>query len=348
MSEPEILFENRGAVGIITLNRPQALNALNLTMIRLMRAKLESWASDPSVATVVVRGAGPKAFCAGADIRAIRQSGLDGTSYALEFLGEEYQLNAYIKAYPKPYLALIHGICMGGGLGISVHGRYRVTGSSAIYAMPETGIGFFPDVGGSYFLSRLPGQVGLYLGLTGARVKAADSLYLKLATHWVPSEYWEAFIDGLASGDDPADVLTEMARDLLPNAPISDQRVSIDRIFGGSSVEDILHMLDSCDDSEDAEWAEETAALIRGRSPTSLKIAHTQLRSGRTLNFESCMRMEFRIASHILKGHDFYEGVRAVIVDKDNQPKWSPSSLEAVSDEAIHAYFAPLERDLAL
>lgn len=348
MSESEVLFENRGAVGLITLNRPQALNALTLTMVRAIRAQLEVWEHDSQVATVVIRGAGPRAFCAGADIRAIRQSGLDGTPYALEFLGEEYRLNAYIKAYPKPYVALIHGICMGGGLGVSVHGRFRVTGSSAIYAMPETGIGFFPDIGGSFFLPRLPGQAGMYLGLTGARVKAADALYLKLATHWVPSEYWDAFIDGLASGDDPPDVLSEMARDLLPNAPISDRRVSIDRIFAASSVEDMLHMLDQCDDPEDGEWAEETAALIRGRSPTSLKIAQAQLRSGRTLSFESCMRMEFRIATHILKGHDFYEGVRAVIVDKDNAPKWSPDHLEAVGDAAIQAYFAPLAKELEL
>lgn len=346
MSEPEILFENRGAVGLITLNRPKALNALNLSMIRALRSKLEAWAQDASVATVAIRGEGPKAFCAGADIRAVRESGLAGTPYARDFFQEEYELNAYIKTYPKPYLSLIHGICMGGGLGISVHGRYRVTGSSAIYAMPETAIGFFPDVGASYFLSRLPGQLGMYLGLTGARVKAADSLYLKLATHWVPSEYWELFIEALAAGDDPADVLTEMARDLLPSAPISDRRVSIDRIFAGSSVEDILHMLDNCDDEEDADWAAETAALMRSRSPTSLKLTYNQIRFGKTQSFADCMRMEFRMVNRILAGREFYEGVRAVIVDKDNAPKWDPASLEGVSLEDIQRYFAPIEGEL--
>ncbi|MDR3528815.1 MAG: enoyl-CoA hydratase/isomerase family protein [Rhizomicrobium sp.] len=345
-SEPEILFENRGAVGLITLNRPKALNALTLGMVNAMQAKLEEWATDPQVATVVLRGAGEKAFCAGADIRAVRESGLTGTSYALDFFRTEYKLNAYIKRYPKPYLSLIHGICMGGGLGISVHGKFRVAGSSAVFAMPETGIGFFPDVGASYFLSRLGGQVGLYLGLTGARVKAADGLYLKLATHWVPSEYWDAFVDALASGDEPADVLTEMARDLLPSAPISDRREEIDAIFKSSSVGDILAMLDQ--DEIDDEWSSETAALMRRRSPTSLNLTYNEIRSGKTLSFEDCMRMEFRMATRILQGKDFYEGVRSVIVDKDNAPKWSPANLSDVSDDEIHAYFAPLEQELEL
>lgn len=344
MSEPEILFENRGAVGLITLNRPKALNALTLNMVAAMRAKLEEWAADSSVAMVVVRGAGERAFCAGGDIRAVRESGLAGTSYALDFWRAEYALNTFIKRYPKPYIALIHGICMGGGLGISVHGRYRVTSSSAVYAMPETGIGFFPDVGGSYFLSRMPGQTGLYMGLTGARVKAADSLYLKIATHWVPSEYWDALLEGFAAGDDPADVLSEMARDLLPSAPISDRRVDIDRIFASSSVEDILAMLDQDDDVDD--WASETAALMRSRSPTSLRLAYNQIRSGKNLSFEDCMRMEFRMASRILQGKDFYEGVRAVIVDKDNAPKWDPPALAGVSDADIQGYFAPVAHEL--
>jgi enoyl-CoA hydratase/carnithine racemase len=347
VNEPEILFETRGAIGIVTLNRPKALNALTLDMILALRAKLEEWAGDSAIATVVIRGAGDRAFCAGADIRAVRESGLAGTSYAEDFFRHEYALNTYIKRYPKPYLALIHGICMGGGLGLSVHGRYRVTGSSSVFAMPETGIGFFPDVGGSYFLSRLAGQCGLYLGLTGARVKAADSLYLKLATHWVPSEYWDTLLEGLASGDDPADVLSEMARDLLPSAPISDRRVEIDRVFKSSSVEDILAMLDQDEEDED-EWSSSTAALMRGRSPTSLKLTYNQIRSGKTLRFEDCMRMEFRMVQRILAGKDFYEGVRAVIVDKDNAPKWSPASLAEVSDDAINAYFAPIERELAL
>lgn len=346
MSEPEILFENRGAVGLITLNRPKALNALTLGMVTAMRAKLEEWAEDSAVGVVLVRGAGSKAFCAGADIRAVRESGLAGTPYALDFFRAEYQLNAYIKRYPKPYVALIHGICMGGGLGLSVHGQYRVAGSSAVFAMPETGIGFFPDVGASYFLSRLGGQVGLYLGLTGARVKAADAFYLKLATHWVPSEYWEAFVDALASGDEPTDILTEMARDLLPSAPISDRREEIDAIFKSSSVGDILAMLDQ--DEIDDEWSSETAALIRRRSPTSLNLTYNEIRSGKTLGFDDCMRMEYRMVNRILQGKDFYEGVRAVIVDKDNAPKWTPANLAEIRDDAIQAYFAPLEHELEL
>jgi enoyl-CoA hydratase len=343
VSEPEILFENRGAVGLIVLNRPQVLNALTLNMIVAMKAKLQEWAADNTVSCVVIRGAGERAFCAGADIRALRESGLAGTSIALDFWREEYLLNALIKHYPKPTVALIRGICMGGGMGLSVHGRYRVAGSTALFAMPETGIGFFPDVGGSYFLSRCPGEIGMYLGLTGARLKTWDAIYARLATHWVPSDEWPILLDALERGDEPCDVVLEMDR-LIPDAPLSELRVKIDRIFAASSVEDILNVLDR----DRKEWSHATAALIRGRSPTSLKLAYSQIRAGRTLDFDDCMRMEFRMASRILKGRDFTEGVRAVIVDKDNAPHWQPATLAEVADDDIQAYFAPLASELPL
>ena len=342
-AEPEVLFEVRGAIGLITLNRPKALNSLTLNMIRALHAQLKAWQSDPAVATVVIRGTGERAFCAGADIRALRQSGLDGTSYALDFWREEYILNSVIKHYPKPYIALIHGICMGGGMGLSVHGPYRVVGSTVTFAMPETGIGFFPDVGGSYFLSRLPGQIGLYLGLTGSRLDNRDAVYAHLATHWIPSDEWPVLLDALAEGDDPANVMMEMAR-VPRNAPLSELRTKIDRIFASSSVEEILVLLDR----DRKEWSHETAALMRLRSPTSLKLAYSQIRAGRSLDFDDCMKMEFRIAARILKGHDFYEGVRAVIVDKDNKPDWQPAALAGVSDADIEAYFAPLDDELPL
>ena len=340
---PEILFENRGAVGLITLNRPKALNALTLAMVTAMRAQLAQWADDPAVECVVIRGAGERAFCAGADIRAIRQSGLDGTSYAVDFFREEYRLNAAIKHYPKPYIALIHGICMGGGMGLSVHGAYRIAGSTAVFAMPETGIGFFPDVGGSYFLGHAPGQIGLYLGLSGERLNARDALYARLVTHWVPSDAWPVLMDALEQGDDPRDVAMELG--LRPqNSPLSDRRTKIDRIVGATSVEDMLTLLDR----DDKEWSHDLAALMRARSPTSLKLAYSQIRTGSMLDFDDCMRMEFRIASRILKGQDFYEGVRAVIVDKDNAPRWQPATLAEVCDSEIQAYFAPLDDELPL
>jgi enoyl-CoA hydratase len=341
----EILFETRGPVGLITLNRPKALNALTLNMVRLMQVKLDEWAADDAITSVVIRGAGERAFCAGGDIRAVRESGLAGTSYGLDFWREEYVLNAAIKHYPKPYIALIHGVCMGGGVGVSVHGNYRIADTSALFAMPETGIGFFPDVGGSFILSRAPGELGMYCGLTGARLKLGDALYAGLATHLLPSEQWPNFLDALCRGDDPGNVIAEKGRLPLPNAPLSDRRACIDRIFAGSSVEAILAALDR----DDSDWARETAATMRSRSPTSLKLVYSEVRAGRTLEFDDCMRMEFRMASRILDGRDFYEGVRAVIVDKDNAPRWQPASLAEVAGEDIAAYFAPLgEKELPL
>lgn len=341
----EILFDQRGPVGVITLNRPKALNALTHGMVVAMKAKLDEWAADPAIGCVVVLGEGERAFCAGGDIRAIAESGKAGTSYALDFWRDEYILNAAIKHYRKPYVALIHGVCMGGGIGVSVHGAYRVADASALFAMPETGIGFFPDVGGSYILSRTPGQLGMFMGLTGARLKLADALYARLATHWVPSDQWDELVDALRDGDTPADVLAEMGKLPLPSAPLSDRRACIDQLFVGSSVQDILFMLDF----DGSQWAGETAATIRARSPTSLKLTYSEVRAGATLEFDQCMKMEFRMASRILKGHDFYEGVRAVLLDKDNAPKWQPEALDEVKDQDIAAYFEPLgDKELPL
>ena len=343
-ADPEVIFEVRGSLGLITLNRPKALNALTRGMVIALRGRLSEWANDPAISAVAIRGAGERAFCAGGDIRALHDSGRAATSYALDFWRDEYILNAAIKHYRKPYVALIHGVCMGGGIGVSVHGGFRIANESAMFAMPETGIGFFPDVGGSYFLPRCPGEIGMYLGLTGARLKGPDAVYAGLATHFVPAEEWPMLIDALAEGDTPADVLAEMAQWPLPNAPLSELRGKIDRIFAASSVGDILENLDA----DDCDWANDTAALIRSRSPTSLKIVYNEIRSGATLEIDDCLKMEYRIASRILSGHDFYEGVRAVLIDKDNAPRWQPPSLGEVTDDSVAAYFAPLEKELPL
>lgn len=343
MSEPEILFETRGCVGLITLNRPKALNALTHGMVVAMQAKMEEWATDRAIACVVIRGAGERAFCAGGDIRAVRESGLAGTPYAREFWHDEYVLNSYIKHYPKPYIALIHGVCMGGGVGVSVHGQFRVADTTALFAFPETAIGFFPDVGGSHVLSRCPGELGMYLGLTGYRFNLGDAIYSGFATHWIASEEWPALIEALAEGEDVAEVVSEMGRE-PPSAPLSDRREEIDDIFAASSVEDILAALAG----QDSVWARETTATITSRSPTSLKLVYSEIRAGRTLSFDDSMRMEYRMACRILQGHDFYEGVRAVIVDKDNAPRWQPATLAEVDDAAITAYFAPLQEELKL
>ena len=345
MSEPEILFETDGAAGLVTFNRPQALNALTLGMVAAMRVKLKQWAADPAIACVVVRGAGERAYCAGGDIRAVRESGLAGTFYGIDFWREEYILNSEIKHYPKPFIALIHGVCMGGGIGVSVHGSHRCTDPSALFAMPETGIGFFPDVGGSFILSRAPGESGSYMALTGARLGLADALYTGLATHALPKEQWPALIESLAKGADPAAAIAKAAQPAPADAPLAARRAEIDRLFAGATVEDIAAALDQ----EASAFARDTAAVLRRRSPTSLKLALREIRAARTLAFDDCMKMEFRMASRILAGRDFYEGVRAVIVDKDNDPHWQPATLAEVSGAAVEAYFAPLPgRELPL
>ena len=344
MNDSEVLFERKGAVGQIVLNRPKALNALTHPMCVAMKAQLAQWAADEAVKAVVVTGAGERAFCAGGDIPALYESGKAGTPYGLSFYRDEYILNAAIRHFPKPYIALVHGIVMGGGVGVSVHGSHRVADESTVFAMPETGIGLFPDVGGSHFLPRCPGEIGMYLALTGARLKMADTLYAGVATHFVPRASWDALVAGLADGEAPDAVLGRLAKP-APDAPLAENRQSIDRLFAGNSVEAILAALDA----DGSTWARETAQTIRTKSPTSLKITFRQLREGGRKEFDDCMRMEYRMVNRIIAGHDFYEGVRATIIDKDGSPKWSPAALEDVTAPAVDAYFAPLgQEELAL
>lgn len=344
MTDDEVLFEQRGAAGLITLNRPKALNALTRDMCLRMKAQLARWASEPAVSAVVIRGAGERGFCAGGDIRALYDSGKAGTPYALDFYRDEYRLDAAIKHFPKPYLALVHGIVMGGGVGVSVHGSHRIAGESAVFAMPETGIGLFPDVGGSHFLPRCPGQTGMYLALTGARLKTADCLYAGIATHFVPQAQWEALIEKLAAGASPDQALAGLA-DSVPDTFLETHRSSIDRIFALESVEAVLAALDA----DGTDWAGETAKTMRGKSPTSLKVTFRQIREGAKLAFDDCMRMEYRMVNRIVAGHDFYEGVRAAIIDKGGAPKWQPADLAGVGDADVDAYFAPLgDKELTL
>ena len=341
---PEVLFEQRGALGLITLNRPKALNALTQDMCVAMKKQLDGWARDDAVKVVAVRGAGERAFCAGGDIRALYESGNAGTSYALDFYRDEYILDSTIKHYPKPYVALIHGIDMGGGVGVSVNGSHRIAAESMVFAMPETGIGLFPDVGGSYFLPRCPGEIGMYLALTGARLKTPEALYAGIATHFVPMARWDGLIDKMANGEAPELALGHFA-ETVPETFFARHREAIDRIFSGESVEQILANLDA----EHEDWAEDAAKVIRGKSPTSLKVAYRQIREGAKLDFDDCMRMEFRMVNRVVAGHDFYEGVRAAIIDKDGAPKWQPSVLADVGDSNVAAYFAPLgEKELKL
>ena len=348
--EPEILFERRGAAGLVTLNRPQALNAVTLGMVRALARQLDAWAGDGGVTRVVVDAAGARAFSAGGDIRALYDLGQSGRhDEALAFWREEYALNTTIKHYRKPYVSLIDGIVMGGGVGLSVHGSHRVAGDRYVFAMPEVGIGFFPDVGATWFLPRLPGRLGTYCALTGERLNAADGIAGTIATHRVASERFAELRDALC-GNISADAILAGFAEPPASASLAPHRAAIDRCFVYDRVEDILEALDreASGAGGDTAFAAATAKSMSTKSPTSLKLALAQMRAGHSLPFDACMQTEFRIVSRLIHGHDFYEGVRAVIIDKDNAPRWQPNRLADVTPEAIERHFAPLADELVL
>lgn len=337
----EIHFEQVGVAGLITLDRPKALNALTADMAAAMLDRLAAWRNDPGVSRVVVRAVGERAFCAGGDIRNLYEWGRAGDDRARDFYRVEYTLNAAIKRFPKPYVALIDGIVMGGGVGISVHGSHRVGTDAVTFAMPETGIGLFPDVGATYVLPRMRGETGLFLGLTGARLKTADALHVGVLTHVVPRDRHGDLADALAEPGDTDAILSEFT-DTAPPPDLPAHEPAIDRCFAAERVEEIIARLEA----DDSEWAKTHVETLATKSPTSLKITFRQLRLGRTLAFEDAMRTEFRIVSRVLRGQEFFEGVRAVIIDKDNAPRWHPDRLDAVTDDQIDAYFAPLPDEL--
>jgi len=326
----DIEFVVRDGIARVVLNRPDALNALTLEMAQALDAKLREWEGDASVQCVLARGQGSRAFCAGGDIRKLYDE--RAGDYPRRFYRTEYRLNARLHRFPKPYIAFMDGIAMGGGVGISVNGSHRVATENTTFAMPETGIGLFPDVGGSYFLSRCPGALGLYLGLTGARLGAADAIYCGIAQYFVPAADWNALSD-VAS--------VERASRPPGDASLTKHRALIDRCFAQGSVEEIVAALAA----ETDPFAAETLKILQTKSPTSLKIAHRQIGAGRTLDFDDCMRMEWRMVNRVIAGHDFYEGTRAAIIDKDRKPRWQPERLEDVTAAEVARYFAPLPGD---
>ncbi len=344
--EPEVLCEKRGSAGLIVLNRPRALNALSLVMVRRIASALDAWEKDAAVTRIVISGSGEKAFCAGGDIRSLHDLGKAGRhEEALTFWREEYVLNHRIKTYPKPYVALVDGIVMGGGVGVSIHGAFRVAGDRWSFAMPEVGIGFFPDVGGTYVLPRLPGATGMWLALTGARLGRADSVALGLATHAVPTEHIGPLREALIAGENVETAIGGVVA-ASETAPHAASRAVIDRCFSAPSVTEIMGRLDA--ESHHSEFAARTAATMRTKSPTSLRLTHAQILRGRTLNFTEAMRLEYRMVNRIITGHDFFEGIRAVVIDKDQKPMWDPASPEEVSDADVAAYFEPLSEELPL
>lgn len=346
--EPEIIFDVRGAVGHVHLNLPKSFNALTQHMCVAMRQQLIDWATDDAVAACVVTAAGDRAFCAGGDIRAIYDTRLEQNGLAVRpFFQGEYRLDHAVYHFPKPYVALMDGIVMGGGAGISVHGSHRVVSEKTMYAMPECGIGLFPDVGATLFLNAAPGAVGMYMGLTGARLKAADLLYTGIATHHVPTDRMSDLADALFAADLGSDagaviddVLAGVATDPGP-APIAEHREVIDHAFSADTVEGILERLQAAD----GYFAIEAADTLDEKCPTSLKTTHEQLSQGKGLDFDEAIRREYRMVCEIIEHEDFYEGIRAAVVDKDRAPKWKPGSLADVSAEAVAAHFRHLGDD---
>ena len=343
MSDIHIRIEGRA--GRITLTRPKALNALSHEMALAIAQALKDWQDDPSVALVLIDGEGERAFCAGGDIAMLRESGMSDGRKARAFFEEEYRMNAAIKAFPKPYLALIDGVTMGGGVGLSVHGAFRVATERTLFAMPETGIGLFPDVGGGWFLPRLRGELGTWLALTGARLKGADVAAAGVATHFLPSELIPNLKVQISEADFSAgagEMLGEILGRLTHSVPAGSfeaHMASIDACFGFDRAEDIVSALTA----DGSEWALKQAETIASKSPETVKVALRQVREGGACEtFEDNMRMEFRIGWRKVQSADFIEGVRAVIIDKDHAPKWSPATLEEVSDQDVARYFEPL------
>jgi len=323
----DIHFETVAGTAWASLDRPKALNALSLAMIDALSDWLAQALADNKIAALGIRSANAGAFSAGGDIRALYASRQNSNYAGLhEFYWREYRLNRAIHHCHKPYIALIDGLVMGGGAGVSINGSHRIAGPNARFAMPETGIGFFPDVGASWFLSRCPGQVGVYLGLTGAVLGPADMLHAGIATHALPAgvqltRYSE--VAGLPTDAGPS--------------PLATLQDAIDRCFAGNSVETILAALDA----ENSDWARNCAATLRQRAPLALKVALRLLRQAASLNFDEAMVMEYRLARHFVAGKDFFEGVRAAVIDKDRNPTWNPASLVEVSDDLVECYFAP-------
>lgn len=341
----EITTEIIGTAGVITLDKPETLNALTQDMVRVIAGAIERWRDDARVRHVVIHASGGRAFSAGGDIRNLYVRGRSHYDATLEFFAEEYRLNVAIREYSKPYIALIDGIVMGGGVGVSVNGRYRVGTENIRFAMPEVGIGFFPDVGGTWFLPRFPGQYGRYCALTGARLKQDEAMATGVLTHTIAADALASLFDALTETEDAVACLAELCSE-SPSAPSLPNQDAIDACFDEETVEGILRRLEATTD-EHRDFCAATAATLRSKSPTSLKIALRQMQVGATATFRECMKAEYRIVSHVLKGEDFYEGVRATIVDKDNAPQWRPSLLEDISADDIDLYFeAPETGDL--
>ena len=338
----DVLVKIDGSVGRITLNRPKAINSLTHPMVTRIGAALTAWQDDDAVACVIVDGAGERGLCAGGDVVAIYHSAKADGAEARQFWHDEYLVNAQIGRYPKPYVAIMDGITMGGGVGISAHGSVRIATDTTKMAMPEVGIGFIPDVGGTYLLARTPGLLGLHAALSGAPFTGADAIAMGFADHFVPHERLEAFL-ATATADGPVAAVAAHAQE-PPPSPLLAQRDWIDECYAGDTVPDILAALGD----RSGEQATKAAELISSRSPVALAVTLEAVRRAGTLtSLEDVLRQEFRTSCASLRSHDLVEGIRAQLIDKDRNPKWSPPSSEAVTTTDVEAYFAPADPDLS-
>lgn len=338
----DVLIEREGALGRIRLNRPKAIHALTADMCRVVLGTLGEWAGDPSIEAVSIDHADGRGFCAGGDIRLIAESSRGDGSAARDFFRVEYAMNHRLFTFAKPVVAFMDGITMGGGVGISQPAKHRVATENTKFAMPETSIGLFPDVGGGWYLSRLPGRMGQFLALTGHRLDGAECLALGLATHYLPATALDEAKQRIAA--DPREIETVLG-DLsapAPEAAILAHQGEIDRLFASDKLEEILEALDE----DDTDFAREQRKLLAQKSPQAMKVSLKLLLDGRAMpTFEDEMRQEFAVAAHVVQRPDIVEGVRAVIVDKDHAPRWDPATPEAVSDHLIDRIFAPLPAD---
>jgi enoyl-CoA hydratase len=352
MTKPEIIFEEMpgvdGNLGLITLNRPEALNALNQNMFTLLNKQLEVWDTADHIKAVVIRAVEGRAFCAGGDIRSAYQRAKENDPTLPTFFSDEYRMNQRIYHFSKPYIALMDGITMGGGVGISIHGSHRVATPRYVFAMPETGIGFYPDVGATYFLPRLRNKVGYYLGLTGAKINYYECLALGLIDHLVASEAFPDILKKLAEtslANNPDATVSEILNfHTVPNgqSELMNKISAIEVCFSKNTIEEIMKALEYFPDA----WCQQTETILSTKSPTSLRVTLRQLQEGSKLKFDECMKLEYRLTSRFIHGHDFFEGIRAVVIDKDYAPKWKPAKLNMVTQADVDSYFAPLEQEL--
>jgi enoyl-CoA hydratase len=329
-----------GKLGLITLNRPQALNALNHLMFKALNQQLQHWEDDENIKAVIIRAEG-RAFCAGGDMRVAYQLGLKKDPQLKNYFADEYRMNSRVYHFSKPYIALLDGITMGGGAGISIYGSHRIATNNLIFAMPETGIGFFPDVGASYFLSRLPYRMGFYLGLTGAAISAVDCLVLGLVDHIVAREKFDEIIlkiQNTALTNHPDAAVSEVIRHYsqpTQKSELLNHQVEIEMCFAKETVEEILETLERYPSA----WCEEVFNSMALKSPTSLKVTLRQLQLGEKLSFDKVMEMEYRLMCRFIEGHDLFEGIRAQLIDKDKKPVWKPHRVVDVDDSEVASYF---------